>query len=206
MMEGGPEGSHRYRFSWEGIDVQIDGTPGMIDQIRRKLGLADVGWVIQRPIEPTTVQPASMARTGPDVPAPDPGRIPVVRRPVGSLDLDAALAKVGLEPPRRPTSGELREVIDQLDGVQIIDGAGGADPLAEAWLRELMTVAVRRYGVTALSTSTIEEAASHRLGDRTGMELEIWLETLFRMQRLIKVHAGSEAGWGPEPAWLEGRL
>ena len=98
-MEGGPEGSHRYRFSWEGIDVQIDGTPGMIDQIRRKLGLADVGWVIQRPIEPTTVQPASMARTGPDVPAPDPGRIPVVRRPVGSLDLDAALAKVGLEPP-----------------------------------------------------------------------------------------------------------
>ena len=34
---------------------------------------------------------------------------------------------------------------------------------------------------------------------RTSMELEIWLETLFRMQRLIKVHAGSEAGWGPDP-------
>ena len=37
-------------------------------------------------------------------PEPDPSRIPVIRRPIGELDLAAKLVEVGLESPVRPTA------------------------------------------------------------------------------------------------------
>ena len=62
------------------------------------------------------------------------------------------------------------------------------DPMAEAWLRELLRIVVRTHGVTAITTETIALAASDYLGDREGLELEMFLESLFRSGKLVKVH------------------
>ena len=163
-------------------------------RIRRKLGLADVGWVIQRPIEPTTVQPASMARTGPDVPAPDPGRIRRGPSPGWFLDLDAA-SPGSNRTPRRPTSRRTA-------GGSSINSMGCRSSTAQSngsdWRRHGCGVddgGSRRYGVTALSTSTIEEAASHRLGDRTGIGIGDLVGDAVP-------HATTDQG----PCWFGGRV
>ena len=49
-------------------------------------------------------------------------------------------------------------------------------------------------------------AANDYLGDREGMELELFLEGLFRIGKLVKVHGGDSIGWGPSPAWLSSGL
>ena len=78
--------------------------------------------------------------------------------------------------------------------------------MAEAWLRELLRIVVRTHGVTAITTETIALAASDYLGDREGLELEMFLESLFRSGKLVKVHGGDAIGWGPSPAWLASGL
>ena len=70
-------------------------------------------------------------------------------------------------------------------------------PNAEAWLKELLRIAVQQFGVTFFSTETLELAASDYLGDRQDLELELWLESLFRMGKLTKIHGGDGDAWGP---------
>jgi hypothetical protein len=48
----------------------------------------------------------------------------------------------------------------------------------------------------------IEEVASTKLGGRTGVELSVWLESLFAAGKLVKIHGGDSTGWGPSPRWL----
>ena len=87
-----------------------------------------------------------------------------------------------------------------------IQGAMSIDPMAEAWLRELMHLVVREFGTTALRTDVIEEVASKKLGNREGTALEVWLESLFGAGKLVKVHGGDATGWGPSPGWLKGKF
>ena len=139
-------------------------------------------------------------------PEPDPSRIPVIRRPIGELDLAAKLVEVGLEQPVRPTADQLREQLQDIEEPQPAQGPMVKDPMAEAWLKELLRIAVRNHGVTAITTETIALAASDYLGDREGMELELFLEAMFRSGKLVKVHGGDNTGWGPSPAWLASGL
>ena len=60
--------------------------------------------------------------------------------------------------------------------------------------------------MSALAIEAIENSASSLLGDRTGMELELWLEGLFRQGKLVKLHGGDRTGYGPNPKWLESRM
>ena len=76
------------------------------------------------------------------------------------------------------------------------------DPIAEAWLQRLMRVAVRKFGVTALPVEVIDSSACEQL-ERSGMELELWLEGMWRLGKLVKVHGGGSYGYGPSPRWLE---
>ena len=139
-------------------------------------------------------------------PEPDPSRIPIIRRPIGQLDLTAKLVEVGLENPVRPNSEELREQLDELEEPHPAQGPMVKDPMAESWLKELLRIVVRKYGVTAISTETIALAASDYLGDREGLELELFLESMFRAGKIVKVHGGDATGWGPSPAWLSSGL
>ena len=139
-------------------------------------------------------------------PEPDPSRIPVVRRPIGELDLDSELRALGLDNLTKPDPIELMDIFSELDEPLPVQGTMSVDPMAEAWLRELMNIVVREYGFTALKTSDIEEIASKKLGNREGTALEVWLESLFSAGKLVKVHGGDAIGWGPSPRWLAGKV
>ena len=97
---------------------------------------------------------------------------------------------------------ELMDAFSELDEPRPIQGEMSVDPMAEAWLKELMRLIVREGGRTALATEMIEEVASAKLGGRTGAELSVWLESLFAAGKLVKIHGGDTTGWGPSPRWL----
>ena len=139
-------------------------------------------------------------------PTPDPSRIPIVRRPIGELNLQKDIDKIGVDGARKPDPIELMEMLDDTDEPMPAQGKMSVDPMAEAWLRELMEIVVREYGGTALRTDVIEEVASSKLGNRQGIELDVWLESLFSAGKLVKIHGGDAVGWGPSPRWLNGRI
>jgi len=215
----------RFRQPESDVDVMIQGDAEWVQALREDLGLADVGWV--QPIAATghsVLVPQSNNLTTDDEgemmddespvilqsdatpklpgPPPDPSRIPVVRRVIGDMDLDAEMEKLGIEHPRSPTAEELSDLISEMDEPEPIMSQVSTDPIAEAWLQRLMRIAVRKFGVTAIPIEVIDSAACEQL-ERSGMELELWLEGMWRLGKLVKVHGGGRFGYGPSPRWLE---
>lgn len=193
------KGFVQYRFRSDENDTEIL-LRGDADWVRSKvaeLGLEGVGWMmpIGQEVKATNtsgISPKTKANADIDVddqplgdkpldmgPEPDPSRIPVVRRPIGELDLDSELRALGLDNLTKPDPIELMDIFAELDEPLPVQGTMSVDPMAEAWLRELMNIVVRDYGFTALKTSDIEEIASKKLGNREGTALEVWLESLF---------------------------
>ena len=225
FMASGLKGPVRFRFRFpdEDVDVRIEGDANWVLEIRKQLELDQIGWIQPLAINSSSHSdidfefngnsddsslPNSLIRRKPkDMgPPPDPDSIPVVRRPIGSLDLESELAKLGLDPPTKPTSAELAIELEGVEEPLPAQGPMVTDPMAEAWLRELMDIAVRTHALTALTVEMIENSASSLLGDKSGLELELWLENLFRQSKLVKVHGGDQIGYGPSPAWLAGRI
>jgi hypothetical protein len=205
---------YRFRSDDDNVDVLLEGEADWVRSIVKELGLSDVGWSMPMAVDSTSLSNSGFANEvslgdekpkdmGPE---PDPSRIPVIRRPIGELDLASKLVEVGLESPVRPTPDELREQLQEIDEPLPAQGPMVKDPMAEAWLKELLRIVVRSHGVTAITTETIALAASDFLGDREGMELELFLEAMFRSGKLVKVHGGDNTGWGPSPAWLASGL
>ena len=215
----------RFRQPESDVDVMIQGDAEWVQALREDIGLADVGWV--QPIaatghsiqashsnNPTTDDEGEMVDDESPVilqsdatpklpgPPPDPSRIPVVRRVIGDMDLDAEMEKLGIEHPRSPTAEELSDLISEMDEPEPIMSQVSTDPIAEAWLQRLMRIAVRKFGVTAIPIEIIDSAACEQL-ERSGMELELWLEGMWRLGKLVKVHGGGRFGYGPSPRWLE---
>lgn len=214
----------RFRQPESDVDVMIQGDAEWVQALREDLGLGDVGWI--QPMATTghsvqvsqsdeeSVEDGEMADDESPVilqsdttsslpgPPPDPSRIPVVRRVIGDMDLDAEMEKLGIEHPRSPTAEELSDLIAEMDEPEPIMSQVSTDPIAEAWLQRLMRVAVRKFGVTALPVEVIDSSACEQL-ERSGMELELWLEGMWRLGKLVKVHGGGSYGYGPSPRWLE---
>lgn len=201
---------YRFRFDEEDVDVLLEGEADWVRGIVADMGLTKVGWMMPMAVDSTSIANSGLGEVASDSaekpldmgPEPDPSRIPIVRRPIGELDLVAKLVEVGLESPVRPDADELRNQLEELEEPIPAQGPMVVDPMAEAWLKELLRIVVRNHGVTAISTETIEMAANDYLGDREGMELELFLEGLFRTGKLVKIHGGDSTGWGPSPAWL----
>jgi len=173
------KGFVQYRFRSDENDAEVL-LRGDADWVRKKiseLGLEGVGW---------------MMPLGSEVKA--------------ELDLSKELRALGLDDLTKPDPIELMEIFSELDEPLPVQGTLSIDPMAEAWLRELMNIVVRDYGFTALKTSDIEEIASSKLGKREGTALEVWLESLFTAGKLVKVHGGDAVGWGPSPRWLAGKV
>ena len=211
----------RFRAPDDDVDVLIQGDAVWVNTLREDMGLMDVGWVqpmaitgrstqeqIEGDDEPEDSEEESPVLLESDVavvlpgPPPDPSRIPTVRRVIGEMDLDAEMVKLGIEHPRSPTAEELSDLISEMDEPEPITSQVSTDPIAEAWLQRLMRIAVRKFGVTALPISVIDSAACEQL-DRSGTELEVWLEGMWRLGKLVKVHGGGRIGYGPNPRWLE---
>ena len=220
-------GNVRYRFRSDDFDVNIviEGEANWVQKHVEELGLTGVGWImpIGTEVKATNLSSVSQKRkeAGMNIeiadetmderpldmgPTPDPSRIPTVRRPIGELNLQEKLNQAGLEPAGRPDAIELMEILDDMDPPTPVQGATSVDPMAEAWLRELLQLVVRDHGASGLSTEDIEEIASKKLGNREGTALEVWLESLFSAGKLVKIHGGDAVGWGPSPKWLAGRF
>ena len=218
----------RFRRPEEDVDVLIQGDSAWVQALRDDLGLSDVGWM--QPIATTgqTLAPSLesddennendgeeeefsqeasillQSDTEPVLPGPppDPSRIPVVRRTIGEMNLDEEMDKLGIERPTSPTAEELADLLSEMDDPEPITSQVSTDPIAEAWLQRLMRFAVRKFGVTALPIDVIDNAACEQL-ERSGTELEMWLEGMWRLGKLVKVHGGGRFGYGPSPRWLE---
>jgi hypothetical protein len=220
------KGNVRYRFRSDDHDlnVVIEGDAEWVEAHVEELGLVGVGWTMPAGTEvrATNLSSVSVERQrsedgGEDDapesskpldmgPEPDPTRIPVVRRPIGELDLQAKLSDAGLEPAERPDAVELMAMLEELEPPQPVNSTTSVDPMAEAWLRELLQLVVRDHGMSGLSTEDIEEIASSKLGGREGTALDVWLQSLFAAGKLVKIHGGDATGWGPSPKWLAGRF
>ncbi len=214
----------RFRQPESDVDVLIQGDAEWVQALRDDLGLGDVGWIQPMATTGNTIQASrddqgddSVIDEGDDEatvilqsdaqvslpgPPPDPSRIPIVRRVIGEMDLDAEMEKLGIDHPQSPTAEELADLISEMDEPEPIMSQVSTDPIAEAWLQRLMRLAVRKFGVTALPISVIDSAACEQL-ERSGMELELWLEGMWRLGKLVKVHGGGQFGYGPNPRWLE---
>ena len=206
---------YRFRSDDDDVDVLLEGEADWVRSIVSELGLTKVGWMMPLAVNSTDLSNSGLASSDPiqssgkpkDMgPEPDPSRIPVIRRPIGELNLEKKLAEVGLETPQRPNSDELREQLQEIETPHPAQGPMVSDPMAESWLKELLRIVVRVHGVTAITTETIALAASDYLGDREGLELELFLESMFRAGKIVKVHGGDAIGWGPSPAWLASGL
>lgn len=214
-------GQVRYRFRADDHDVNvvIEGEADWVAGKVEELGLVGVGWTMPAGAAPKPAAPRAAGETPAEVPSqdestlphdmgptPDPSRIPVVRRPIGQLDVAERLEATGLQGPSRPDAIGLMDVLEDMDPPHPVQSVTSVDPMAEAWLRELLEVVVRDHGMSGLSTEDIEEIASPKLGGREGTALEVWLESLFAAGKLVKIHGGDATGWGPSPKWLAGRI
>ncbi|MDP6870574.1 MAG: hypothetical protein QGI21_07385 [Candidatus Poseidoniaceae archaeon] len=206
---------YRFRSDDDDVDVLLEGDADWVRRIISDMDLTEVGWMMPLAVNSTgiansgVIMPQEETTSGKPKdmgPEPDPSRIPVVRRPIGELDLTAKLVEAGLMQPQTPTSDQLRDELAEIDPPHPAQGPMVVDPMAEAWLKELLRIVVRTHATTAISTETIALAASDYLGDREGMELELYLEGLFRSGKLVKVHGGDSVSWGPSPAWLSSSL
>ncbi|MGB1524742.1 MAG: hypothetical protein ACPHCK_01865 [Candidatus Poseidoniaceae archaeon] len=201
-----------FRSDETDVNVTIEGKRAWVEGLVEELGLSEVGTMLPIGIpSPNSKQPSVIEDEGEENallppsdmgPEPDPSRIPVVRRPIGALNVDIEIEKIGLKPPSQNDVFELMDAFAELEEPRPIQGEMSVDPMAEAWLKELMRLIVREGGRTALATETIEEVASAKLGGRTGVELSVWLESLFAAGKLVKIHGGDATGWGPSPRWL----
>lgn len=223
-------GQVRYRFRSDDHEIQVslEGEAEWVAERVGELGLEGVGWTmpVGEAVKATNLSEVSKSNSKKSNgrqkvviddtplgdkpldmgPTPDPSRIPIVRRPIGELNLQVEIDKIGVDGARKPDPIELMEMLADTDEPMPAQGKMSVDPMAEAWLRELMEIVVRENGGTALRTEVIEEVASSKLGNRQGVELEVWLESLFSAGKLVKIHGGDAVGWGPSPRWLNGRI
>lgn len=216
----------RYRFRDEDgdLNVVIEGEADWVESKVDQLGLKGVGFTMpvgtvsmatnlsdvskeksnknsrKVDLEPLGEKPADMG------PTPDPSSIPVVRRPIGELNIEQAIADAGLTRPERPDPIDLMDMLEEADEPRPVQSAISVDPMGEAWLRLLMEIVVREYGSTALATEVIEEVAGAKMGNKSRLELDVWLDSLFKQGKLVKVHGGDAVGWGPSPRWLQGKI
>ena len=136
-------------------------------------------------------------------PPPDPSRIPSVVRVIGSLDVDSRVAELGGHGRSEPDIEIIMEILDELeDEMEPLSDNMSGDPLAEAWIQLLLTLVVREHGHTSLPLSSIEMAVGDRVNSH-GIDLEMFLDRLWMMGRLERIHGGAETQYAPNPSWLE---
>ena len=214
MQEMGGYVRFRFRSEDDDVDVLLEGEYDWVKSLIDEIGMRDVGWMMPLAVDSTNLAsydfdiddgPKESGKPEDMGPPPDPSRIPVIRRPIGELDINAKLAETGILPPQKIGADTLREELEMIDEPMPAQGISSVDPMAEAWLKELLRIVVRKHGMTALITEDIALAASDYLGDREGVELEVYLDSLFRQGKLVKIHGGEETAWGPSPSWLSSK-
>ena len=196
-----------FRSNEHEVEVVIQGPPSWVNLYRERIGLeGDIGYT-QSVISSTSgtsdgSTPVKEARELPG-PPPDPSRLPSIVRVVGDLDIDAGVAELGVPERSEPNLAEISLFLEELeeDPEPLSDNISG-DPMAESWIQLVMTLVVREHGHTSLSVGSIESLLSDRI-NRTGVELQMFLDRLWLLGKLERIHGGAETQYAPNPSWLE---
>ena len=211
----------RFRSPEHDIDVLLEGEAKWVESLREEIGLpGEVGGVqplAARMVDPDEPEPESATGGEEDFfeelplpeepglpgPPPDPSRIPSVPRIIGSLDVDSKIAELGGRGRSDPDISAIIEILDEVqDEIEPLKDNLSGNPLAEAWVQLLLTLVVREHGPTSLPVSLIDEAVGERTGLH-GIDLDIFLDRLWMMGRLERIHGGIETQYAPNPMWLE---
>ena len=196
-----------YQETEDDIEIIIEGDSAWVKEIVSDLSLEEKGWLqsLEGGKNTEAINESLISEednVGSMGPTPNPSSITIVLRPIGSLDIDSKLDNYGAAAQEPPTIEEMAQEFDQLKQPEPKSGPLVQDPMSEAWLAELFKITLSRFGVTTLSFDIIEAVASDKLAEMEGMELELWLEKLYRMGKLMKKTAGSSISFGPVPAWM----
>ena len=196
-----------FRSNEHEVEVVIQGPPSWVNLYRERIGLeGDIGYT-QSVISSSSgtsdgSTPVKEARELPG-PPPDPSRLPSIVRVVGDLDIDAGVAELGVPERSEPNLAEISLFLEELEEnpEPLSDNMSG-DPMAESWIQLVMTLVVREHGHTSLSVGSIESLLGERI-NRSGLELQMFLDRLWLLGKLERIHGGAETQYAPNPSWLE---
>ena len=202
----------RFRSKSEDIDIMLEGTGKLVNSVRSSIAINgamgftreifsvnDTGGKGNHQSEDSRISNLEESLPGPP---PDPSRIPSVVRTVGELDLEQEISALGISMQTDPDISALEEFLTEVEPPEPLANVLSVDPMAEAWLQLVLTMVVREHGHTSLSISDIYRL----LGDRVNkgeVELKVFLDGLWKLGKLERIHGGAEAHYSPNPSWLE---
>ena len=196
-----------FRSNEQDVEVVIQGPPSWVNLYRERIGLeGDIGYTqsVSGAME-EDFDGAPKAKKVNELPGPppDPSRLPSVVRVIGDLDIEAGLDKLGAPARTEPDLAEISIFLDELEEMPepLSDNMSG-DPMAESWIQLVMTLVVREHGHTSLSRGSIESLLGERV-NRSGIGLQMFLDRLWLLGRLERIHGGAEIQYAPNPSWLE---
>jgi|TARA_B110000196_G_scaffold63888_1_gene53677 hypothetical protein len=206
----------RFRSPEHDVDVMVEGEAGWVNSVREDLGLQGrVGFI--QPVSGYFSDDDSESRLASDDselliesiseeerlpgPTPDPSSIPAVVRRIGDLDVKARISELDGPSRSEPQVEYMREFLESIEDPEPLSNNLSGDPMAESWLQLLLTLVVREHGHTSLPISSIEELVGEKM-NRQGIDLELFLNRLWMMGRLEKIHGGAEIQYAPNPSWL----
>jgi hypothetical protein len=206
----------RFRSSEHDVDVMVEGEAGWVNSVREDLGLQGRVGFIQPVSGYSSDDESESGLEGDDSelliesiseeerlpgPTPDPSSIPAVVRRVGDLDVQARISELDGPSRSEPQIEYMREFLESIEDPEPLSNNLSGDPMAESWLQILLTLVVREHGHTSLPISSIEELVGEKM-NRQGIDLELFLNRLWMMGRLEKIHGGAEIQYAPNPSWL----
>ena len=206
----------RFRSSEHDVDVMVEGEAGWVNSVREDLGLQGRVGFIQPVSGYSSDDESESGQEGDDSelliesiseeerlpgPTPDPSSIPAVVRRVGDLDVQARISELDGPSRSEPQIEYMREFLESIEDPEPLSNNLSGDPMAESWLQILLTLVVREHGHTSLPISSIEELVGEKM-NRQGVDLELFLNRLWMMGRLEKIHGGAEIQYAPNPSWL----
>lgn len=202
----------RFRSKSEDIDIMLEGTGKLVNSVRSSIAINgamgftreifsvnDKGGKGNHQSEDSRISNLEESLPGPP---PDPSRIPSVVRTVGELDLEQEISALGISTQTDPDISALEEFLSEVEPPEPLANVLSVDPMAEAWLQLVLTMVVREHGHTSLSISDIYRL----LGDRVNkgeVELKVFLDGLWKLGKLERIHGGAEDHYSPNPSWLE---
>ena len=202
----------RFRSKSEDIDIMLEGTGKLVNSVRSSIAINgamgftreifsvnDTGGKGNHQSEDSRISNLEESLPGPP---PDPSRIPSVVRTVGELDLEQEISALGITMQTEPDISALEEFLSEVEPPEPLANVLSVDPMAEAWLQLVLTMVVREHGHTSLSISDIYRL----LGDRVNkgeVELKVFLDGLWKLGKLERIHGGAEDHYSPNPSWLE---
>ena len=202
----------RYKSTQDQVDILLEGTEDFVNSARSSIGVTGaIGFfrdvsVQSGQVPPDSSQSSHLVSQDPEKtlpgPPPDPSRIPSVVRTVGDLDLDEAVSGLGTSKQSDPDISALEEFVSEVEPPEPLSNPLSADTHAETWLQLILTMVVREHGHTSLSISDIQKLIGEKVG-KGEVELKVFLDRLWRIGKLERIHGGAEDHYSPNPSWLE---